>query len=1000
MLGCLVGHGGEIIHQSRGDGKSTTGLAIKFLDNLPDRAKTFLAGHLIDGFLRWVVECDIVQRVRRASSLSSDKKNDLLVTAVIFIATLVVYVRTLAPSVASIFDDTLEIQYVVPRLGILHQTGYPLYTLLGKLFTLIFRVGDAAYRLNLFSAITAACAVALLYLVIRQLTAHRIPAVVGALTFAFGPTFWDQSNAAEVYALQMLISAIIMYAALSWGNEPSKSKFYVLALVMGLGLAHHRLTLLIYPAIAVYVLLILFRREGTIAGDARVKGVTTGALNVPILVRSVVLFLSPLLLYLYLPLRADVGSADGLYQNTPVGFFDWIMASRYVDFLTQDPLGVQHDFAFYLSLFTQQFTVVGLLLAAIGFIWLARKPREWVMLAAALVAVSAFASSYRTADVQVHFLTTFFLLAILLGIGADAFLNALSSPRLLAQVALGKFKILDYPMRFTFYLVSILLLIVPAQLLSTNYPLNDLSSKWDVHDYGIDLLSQPLENNATIIGILGEMTLVRYVQDNYGLRPDVQTVPADREADRLSAIDKALAQNRTVYLTRPLKGVTENYSLSSLGPLIRVQPQPATDMPNVSNPLIVDFGAMELIGFDVDASRLVAIPTRWHAENGEVVRVTVYWRVDEAISTDAMVSVKILNKDRRVVGQIDHRPVLDAYPTSAWRPGQVIVDTYDVPIFLGAAPGEYAINATIYDAGSGAVIGSHDLKAISLAPDFVVPRREVWNIAQVINTDFGAFALIGYSLDSDTAARPGDALSLTLLWRASLTKISDSLKVRLWLEDEEGKSVASRDAPLGSSFPSVLWQAGQYVRDFPMIRLPANVSDGRYHVKLAVVRGDQLLGFTPLSPSIAALGELTVKNRARVATAPPTIAHSLEATFDNKIRLLGYDFSFDSSRNARLTLYWKPLALIDTPYTVFVHVLDSRNQVIASGDAVPGNGEFPTTGWVESEYIVDVHSFGIPSELPSGIYQIEIGWYDPITNTRLKMSDGRDRVLIAPIDIP
>ncbi len=931
---------------------------------------------LLVDFLRQLVVCDIVSmRMQKTSSLPSNQRRDLFIAAAIFVVMLVVYVRTLAPSVASIFDDTLEIQYVVPRLGILHQTGYPLYTLLGMLFTLVVRIGDAAYRLNLFSAITAACAVAMLYLVIQQLTAYRVAAVVGALIFAFSPTFWDQANAAEVYALQMLLSAITLYVALRSGCEPNDRKFYVLAFVMGLGLTHHRLTLLIYPAIAAYV--ILFNRN--ILRDFGTLG------------RAAIIFLAPLLLYLYLPLRASVGSADGLYENTPQGFFDWVLATKYANFLTGNPLAVQHDFTFYFSLFTQQFTAFGLALAAIGIVWLIRKSHEWLLLVVALITVAAFAFNYRTADVQVHFLTTFLLIAIFAGAGADALLSITQYFRI---------KIPDYVSRSLLFVGSLILLFIPGQLLFANYPINDLSTKWDVHDYAIDLLSQQLENNTTIIGILGEMTLVRYAQDNYGLRPDVQTVPADKEAERFAAIENALAQNRIVYLTRPLKGAAEKYSLSSLGPLIRVQRPPITSAPNISNPITIDFGAMELIGFDVDTSRMGAIPTRWHAENGRVVRVTVYWRADEAISADAMVSVKIFNKDRRVVGQIDHRPVLDAYPTTAWRAGQTIADTYDVPVFLGATPGEYAINATMYETASATVIGTRDLKTISLSPDFTSPRREVWNIAHTTNTDFGAFALIGYSLDSDAAIRPGDTMPLTLLWRASQSKIADTMKVRVWLEDEEGKSEASRDAPLGSSFPSVFWQAGQYVRDFPLIRLPANVADGKYDVKLAVVRADQLLSVTPLSPAIATLGELTVKNRAHVMTAPATITHPQEATFEKKIRLLGYDFNVDSSHNARLTLYWRAVALIDTPYTVFVHLLDKNNNVIASGDAAPGKGDFPTTGWVENEYIADAHSFVIPSEVPSGAYRIEIGWYDPTTNVRLKTSDGQDRVLIAPIKVP
>ena len=73
----------------------------------------------------------------------------------------------------------------------------------------------------------------------------------------------------------------------------------------------------------------------------------------------------------------------------------------------------------------------------------------------------------------------------------------------------------------------------------------------------------------------------------------------------------------------------------------------------------------------------------------------------------------------------------------------VIADTYDVPIFLGAPPGNYAVAVTLYDAGSGAVFGTKDLKTIALAPDLSAPRRETWNISHTSGADFGAFALAG-----------------------------------------------------------------------------------------------------------------------------------------------------------------------------------------------------------------------------------------------------------------
>jgi hypothetical protein len=168
--------------------------------------------------------------------------------------------------------------------------------------------------------------------------------------------------------------------------------------------------------------------------------------------------------------------------------------------------------------------------------------------------------------------------------------------------------------------------------------------------------------------------------------------------------------------------------------------------------------------------------------------------------------------------------VLDAYPTTAWRAGGVILDTYDVPIFLGVTPSDYIINVTMYDAKSGAVIGQHDLEKIALGPDVTAPRRDVWNIAHTTDADLGALALVAYSLDVDALVRPGDALPLTLLWRAGAMKLPDNLMAQMWLEDAHGRHIASRDTPISVGYPPFQWQPNAYVRDWPLMRVPANGS--------------------------------------------------------------------------------------------------------------------------------------------------------------------------------
>src|SRR5581483_7033940 len=139
---------------------------------------------------------------------------------------LAVFVRTLAPTVAYLFDDSLEFQLLAVRMAIAHPTGYPLYSILIKLATLL-PVGDVAYRVNFVSAVSGALAVLFVYLAGRRVTDRfvtannrvgellvRLPALTAALVLAFGAIFWSQAVLAEVYAPQAALTAAIMWVAL------------------------------------------------------------------------------------------------------------------------------------------------------------------------------------------------------------------------------------------------------------------------------------------------------------------------------------------------------------------------------------------------------------------------------------------------------------------------------------------------------------------------------------------------------------------------------------------------------------------------------------------------------------------------------------------------------------------------------------------------------------------------------------------------------------------
>ena len=149
-------------------------------------------------------------------------RRDYVIALIIGLAGFVFYAATAAPSVATLFDDSLEFQVVLPTLGIAHPSGYPLYTLLGKLFTLLLPFRDPAGRVNLLSALCAGAALGVLYLLAQKVAGNRAAAATATALFALSPAWWSQATIAEVYALHGLFVVLFLYLLLRWEEARSQ----------------------------------------------------------------------------------------------------------------------------------------------------------------------------------------------------------------------------------------------------------------------------------------------------------------------------------------------------------------------------------------------------------------------------------------------------------------------------------------------------------------------------------------------------------------------------------------------------------------------------------------------------------------------------------------------------------------------------------------------------------------------------------------------------------
>ena len=101
-------------------------------------------------------------------------------------------------------------QKAAQQLGVAHPPGYPLLTLLGRIWLCICPL-SVPFSLNLLNAILASAANYALYNAISVAAARELPAIFGTLWFGFSKNVWEWNTQFENYALNNLLVASLLY---------------------------------------------------------------------------------------------------------------------------------------------------------------------------------------------------------------------------------------------------------------------------------------------------------------------------------------------------------------------------------------------------------------------------------------------------------------------------------------------------------------------------------------------------------------------------------------------------------------------------------------------------------------------------------------------------------------------------------------------------------------------------------------------------------------------
>jgi hypothetical protein len=465
----------------------------------------------------------------------------LIFQAAACLVPLIVYIITLAPTVT--FIDSGELAAVCIKLGVAHPTGYPLFTILGNLFSKL-PIGEEIYRLNVMCAVISSLTTLIFFnLLVFTLTGLKLNTIAfkpaekekkakaqkektsakekekklsplavyfvslsASLILAFSTTFWNTATAIEVYSLHTLFIVSIIYMLLKAGNSLGqqhdtffkREKYWLgFAFVLGLSFTNHLSTIFLsVGCLYLYLSLNGFNKESF---------TRIGYMAIP--------FILGLTVYFYLPLRADnpvlAWGDPGSWEN----FYRHVSGKQFSVWMFTSSENAGKQLSYFMKSFPKEFVYLPLLAAVAGlFALYGRNKRLFIFTVLLFVFNVLYAINYDIYDIDSYFLLAYITCSIWIGYGLYFIVSRVKE---------------------NYVTVSAATLLIAALPLTQNFKQNNESDNYYVQDYTMNVFASA-PKNAIILSSQWDFWVsasiyYQYVKD---VRPDIAVI--DKELLRKS----------------------------------------------------------------------------------------------------------------------------------------------------------------------------------------------------------------------------------------------------------------------------------------------------------------------------------------------------------------------------------------------------------------------------------------------------------------------------------
>ncbi|MFH1453233.1 MAG: DUF2723 domain-containing protein [Armatimonadota bacterium] len=416
-----------------------------------------------------------------------------------FILPLIIYALTTCPTLYT--EDNGEFIAGAYTCGVLHPPGYPLYSIVGKVFSYI-PLGSIAWRINFMSGFWAALAGLFLFLLIYRITRKTEISFVSAMLFCFSPDLWSQSVVAEVYTLNIFFLSVCLYLLCLWRDTDKNKYLYIFSFMYGLSLTNHHFMTLAGPFFLIFIIWTKWR----VLKDLK------------LVLGCVGLFIVGLLPYLYLPIASKFNPAlDWGNPETFKRFMLHIQRRMYND-VDIGRYGIDVKLQFikqFLIQLKEQFWIPVVVIGVIGSLRSFIKDVKYAVLLLGififnsifLIIIQEHPYSIMRAEVMsVYYFPCYLIFACYIGYGLSYLWDI--SLKFFKNSSLWK------------WVLTIAILLLAVMQIGVNYYKNDLSRNYYVYDFlksHMDLLERDaivfVKGDHLAFGILYMQQVEEYRKD-------------------------------------------------------------------------------------------------------------------------------------------------------------------------------------------------------------------------------------------------------------------------------------------------------------------------------------------------------------------------------------------------------------------------------------------------------------------------------------------------------